>query len=304
MANIGGRLSTDTLYLNDLITAIKKGETKVPQFQRQFVWKDEQALNLLDSISNNYPVGSLLLWRTADKLKAERNIGEFKLPATDDMTPTDYVLDGQQRLTVIYSCLGATEIDGGFVAAYDLEKESFIRLAGESKQQYFPLRWIFETTKLLNFRTGLQTHLSSTKYQERLDNIVRAFTSYKIPVVTLKDLTVEEVCPIFERINSSGTKLSTFDLMVAATWTKNFDLNIQVDEICIALMPKGFSDIDRNTVLKCLSAIELGTIKETSLKTLRDSTKVDMKSLVDKTRKSLLKAVDLLVTEFNTDSNS
>lgn len=98
MTNIGGRLSTDTLYIQDLITGVRSGETKVPQFQRQFVWKDEQALNLLDSISNNYPVGSLLLWRTADKLKAERNIGEFKLPETDDMTPTDYVLDGQQQL--------------------------------------------------------------------------------------------------------------------------------------------------------------------------------------------------------------
>jgi hypothetical protein len=49
------------------------------------VWKDDQALNLLDSIANNYPVGSLLLWRTHDKLLAERNIGEFSLPATDDI---------------------------------------------------------------------------------------------------------------------------------------------------------------------------------------------------------------------------
>jgi len=72
-------LETDTPLLKDLITGIKRGEIKVPQFQRRFVWKDEQALNLLDSIASNYPVGSLLLWKTNNKLAAERNIGEFKL---------------------------------------------------------------------------------------------------------------------------------------------------------------------------------------------------------------------------------
>lgn len=58
------------------------------------MWKDDQAIDLLDSLANNYPVGSLLLWKTKDKLRAERNIGEFSLPSTDDMDPTDYVLDG------------------------------------------------------------------------------------------------------------------------------------------------------------------------------------------------------------------
>ena len=106
------QIATDVQLISALIAGIDKGEIKVPKFQRAFVWKDDQALNLLDSIANNYPVGSLLLWRTHDKLLAERSIGEFSLPATDDMDPTDYVLDGQQRLTVIYSCLGAKEADG------------------------------------------------------------------------------------------------------------------------------------------------------------------------------------------------
>ena len=75
---------------------------------------------MLDSILKNYPVGSLLLWRTSKKLATERNIGDFKLPSTEELSPTNYVLDGQQRLTVIYSCLGATDDKGGFVAIYNL----------------------------------------------------------------------------------------------------------------------------------------------------------------------------------------
>jgi len=104
---------------------------------------------------------------------------------------------------------------------------------------------MFKTTQLLNFRAAIQTGTNAATHQERLDAVIGTFTEYRLPVVTLKDLTVEEVCPIFERINSSGTKLSTYDLMVAATWNKTFDLNDEVDEIRDALEPKGFGDIDR-----------------------------------------------------------
>ena len=73
-ANISSRLSTETPLLKDLISDIKKGEIKIPQFQRKFVWKEQQAIKLLDSISNNYPTGSLLFWRTSTKLATERDI--------------------------------------------------------------------------------------------------------------------------------------------------------------------------------------------------------------------------------------
>lgn len=300
--NVASRLSTDTSLISTLITGIKKGEIKIPQFQRKYVWKEEQALDLLDSIANNYPVGSLLFWRTHDKLSAERNIGEFQLPATDDLSPTDYVLDGQQRLTVIYSCVGGNENDPGFSVIYDLETQTFMRTPVERGAHQFPLRRLFQTTQLLNFRTALQGLDKAGIYQERLDNLIKAFSDYRLPVVILKDLTVDEVCPIFERINSSGTKLSTYDLMVAATWTKAFDLNDKIDEICASLEPKGFNDIDRTTLLKCLSAVKLGTIKEKSLKTLRDTPKEAMDDLIQITEGALLKTVDLLSTEFKIHS--
>ncbi len=164
-ANVASRIATDTMLVSDLITGIRKGEIKIPQFQRRFVWKDEQALRLLDSIASNYPVGSLLLWRTKDKLASERNIGEFGLPETDDMTPTDYVLDGQQRLTVIYSCLGAPTSQEGFAAAYDLESDTLIRLPDSPKIHQFPLRRMYQTTDLLNYRTALQTLVHPTSIQ-------------------------------------------------------------------------------------------------------------------------------------------
>jgi len=214
------------------------------------------------------------------------------------MSPTDYVLDGQQRLTVIYSALGALEGQDGFDAVYDLNEQSFMESPEQFSQTQFPLRIIYNTTKLLNFRSGLISYPNAEQLQQRLDGLIDVITNYRIPVVTLKELTVEEVCPIFERINSSGTRLSTYDLMVAATWTENFDLNDEAQKIAVSLRPKGFDDIDGNTVLKCLSAIKHKGIKKEQVLSLRILSKVDMDGLVEIARSALLKTVDLLKTEF------
>ncbi|MGW4116407.1 GmrSD restriction endonuclease domain-containing protein [Actinosynnema sp. NPDC004786] len=300
-ANVGTRLSTATPYIRDLNIQIRKGEIKIPQFQRPFVWGDEQALKLLDSVANNYPIGSLLLWRTSEKLAVERNLGQFLLPETDDLSPTEYVLDGQQRLTVLYSSLGAEPDGTGFAALYDLERERFVSARNvDPAIHLFPMRSLYQTTRLLNFRTALQTHPKASVLQDRFDNMVEVFTGYQIPVVTLKDLTVEEVCPIFERVNSSGTPLSIFDLMVAATWSNRFDLNATVEDIALALKPKNYGDIRGTTVLKCLAAIrDDSTNRERilSLRQLREKPD-DMDSLVKTTTRALQRAVDQLVTDF------
>jgi hypothetical protein len=300
--NIGGRLETTTAYIKDLIRDIQKGEIKIPQFQRKFVWKEDQALKLLDSISNNYPAGSILLWRTQIKLAVERNIGDFKLPKTDDHSPTDYVLDGQQRITVIYSCLGAPAEDGGFAAGYDLDRQEFVQLPASRTSPIFPMRWLFDTTKLLDFRTGLQTSSQATSYQSRLDDLIGAFQNYRLPVVILKELTVDEVCPIFERINSSGTKLSMYDLIVAATWTPRFDLNTVSESVATSLEGKGFEEIDSTTILKCLAAVHAGGMKKSQLLDLRNVGEGEMQQLVERTKAALLRAVDLLSTEFRIHS--
>lgn len=296
--NLLGRLETGTKDLRNLCDDIRKGEVKIPQFQRKFVWKEVQALDLLDSIANNYPIGSLLLWKTKQKMRVERNIGNFKLPETEDQYPTDYVLDGQQRLTVIYSCFGAKENEPGFAAGYDLVEEEFVTLPKDSQIHIFPLRRLYDFTALMNFRTALQTHAQGTLLNARVDALAATLTRYSVPVVTLKELTVDEVCPIFERINSSGTKLSTFDLMVAATWEKDFDLNEQAEKIKNALVTKGFEDIEGGTILKCLSAIHSKGVKKTQVFALDKLDKVGMTKLVETTKKAVLKAVDLLSTDF------
>ncbi len=243
------------------------------------------------------------MWRTNSKLAVERNIGDFKLPETDDHSPTDYVLDGQQRITVIYSCLGAPTDQPGFAAGYDLDAEEFVELDEENTgSRIFPMRWVFSTTELLNFRTGLLTLSGAAAYQAKLDAVIKSFTSYRLPVVILKELSVEEVCPIFERINSAGTKLSMFDLMVAATWSPRFDLNEVSKKMADSMQSKGFETIDPTTILKCLSAIHHKGLKKAQLLSLRNLPEQEMTDLVERAKAAIIRAVDLLSTEFRIQS--
>ena len=50
-------------YLREIAAKIKQGRYAIPVFQRDFVWKKEQVLDLFDSISKGYPIGSIILWK-------------------------------------------------------------------------------------------------------------------------------------------------------------------------------------------------------------------------------------------------
>lgn len=73
---------------------------------------------------------------------------------------------------------------------------------------------------------------------------------------------------------------------------------IERNEIKDALSAKGFSEIDGDTILKCLAAVHKRSIKKDDVVGLRKLTKAEMEALVKKTKSALLKTVDLLSTEF------
>src|SRR5438552_2570081 len=91
--------------IEELANRILKGDILLPKFQREFVWEKSKILDLLDSISNNYPVGSVLLWRSKAQLRSERNIADLEIAPTQQDYPVNYLLDGQQRLSTICGAL-------------------------------------------------------------------------------------------------------------------------------------------------------------------------------------------------------
>ncbi|MHC5776167.1 DUF262 domain-containing protein [Nostoc sp.] len=52
----------EILRIEELVYRVKIGDIKLPKFQRFFVWKKADILNLCDSVYNGYPIGSIFIF--------------------------------------------------------------------------------------------------------------------------------------------------------------------------------------------------------------------------------------------------
>ena len=50
--------------ISELLSAIASRDIVLPEFQREYVWSKEQSKQLMVSLTKEYPVGGLLLWKT------------------------------------------------------------------------------------------------------------------------------------------------------------------------------------------------------------------------------------------------
>lgn len=293
--------------IDKLLNNMEEGNIKLPAFQRGFVWKQSQVLDLLDSIFNDYPIGTILLWDSYEKLRSTRNIGGFLMPERDSKLPVQYVLDGQQRLTAIYALfcqdrrLDPTfdkyKIDPTiFDISFDLDEERFV--ANEE------LNASHTNLKLSSLFDSEEFHKITGKFSRAHLRAAVAlqsqFQNYEIPVVITSKKGKEDIGIIFERINNTSTKLSTLDLMVAWTWSDDFHLKEQLDDISEVLDQKGFGDTDEKIILQCLSAF---TQKSTKTRDILTLDPVVVRQNIPKLSDSLEKTIDFLSTELNVNSS-
>jgi hypothetical protein len=82
--------------VEELVGKIERGELRLPEMQRRYVWRKTRVRDLLDSLYRGYPSGAILLWET-DELVPEQSfaVGQAKSPYSNPQL----LLDGQQRLT-------------------------------------------------------------------------------------------------------------------------------------------------------------------------------------------------------------
>lgn len=82
--------------VEELVGQIERGELRLPEMQRRYVWQATRVRDLLDSLYRGYPSGAILVWET-DTPVPER---EFAVAQSrNDYSSSKLLLDGQQRLT-------------------------------------------------------------------------------------------------------------------------------------------------------------------------------------------------------------
>lgn len=82
--------------VEELVSMIERGELRLPEMQRQYVWRSTRVRDLLDSLYRGYPSGAILLWETDEAVPLQ----SFAVSQSNNpYQSTRLLLDGQQRLT-------------------------------------------------------------------------------------------------------------------------------------------------------------------------------------------------------------
>ena len=246
-------MQTTTYGLGLLLRRVKEQSLTIPQFQRKFIWREGQVKSLIDSISRSYPIGSLLLLDKKPELElASRSI---QVEISEDYPPSDllmndnqdiateveaYILDGQQRTTSIARVF----LNSHPIKVFYFDLRAMWDLRGNEETSWIKTRKRGKTNSDRKDRNRLiradvcldqrKADIYVSEYMEDYDpefnenrkaareaaayvkGVFETIRNYKIPVISIeRDSGLESVCRVFETINSTGTRLRTFDLAVA-----------------------------------------------------------------------------------------
>jgi uncharacterized protein with ParB-like and HNH nuclease domain len=267
----------------------------LPNIQRPFVWSEDQICRLFDSILREYPISTLLIWKTKAEVRHRKFIDNYrsKLRLSDFYVPENdrkkcLVLDGQQRLQSLFIGLCGSyegrelflDILSGEVSAPDDVKFRFAFLdAGKAGFPWIRFKdLVFNTADPLTAAEDLIAKagrgLSPDERRKISRHVGIVFkTFHSDDGISYQELdstenaelyTEDDVVEVFIRANSGGTRLGKSDLLfslLSSSWDRADE---QMEDLLSDLNRHGFA-FTRDFVLKsCLTLLNQGARYEVS----------------------------------------
>ena len=216
----------------------------------------------MDSIVKGYPIGTLIFWKTKERLRSIRNLGNCELPEPDYSDFIEYVLDGQQRLTSLFACLKGLEIEreSGKLENY---AEMYINLEANEDENIVVInkegmndQSLIKITDLLYGGITLLARYPS-HFLPKLEDYKTRIESYNYSIILIKEASIDIATEIFTRINVGGRPLTVFEIMVAKTFDpeRDFDLAEKFKNLIETLTPVNYETIPAATVLQTVSIL-------------------------------------------------
>jgi hypothetical protein len=247
---------------SSLLIDIERGQVKIPQFQREFVWTIQKSAALLDSVLKGYPVGTFIFWSTRDRLRSVRELGDAALPAPAAGEIVSFVLDGQQRLTSLYAAIRGIKVPRSSGHVDDFA-EIYVDLEADEDQQIVAV----DVSELpeqsyISLKDLLKGSISELmafpeQYHDKISEYRRRIESYDFSIIQVRDVAIDVATEIFTRINVGGKPLSVFEIMVAKTFDEeqDFDLSAKFDALIERLTTVNYETISDATLLQLISLL-------------------------------------------------
>lgn len=271
------KIDTRVRSLKNYLDEFEQGVFRIPSFQRDFLWSQDDIKQLFDSIKNNYPIGSILFWKPIENAEVwsdNSKIGPYKIRTLNkNYNETIYILDGFQRLSSLFGCLmnpekynrDSLELDKkewerNFRLFYDLEEEQFIYLRINSTNHPYQVP-VYVFMNSIDFRQyarrNFENSLDERKielYYDRADKLGQTFNNYDIASVGINNASIEEAVEIFWRVNAKGMIISKDWIASALTNKDNFRLGTEIDSLLDELRIYNFENIKRDVIFQCIQS--------------------------------------------------
>ena len=250
-----------------LFADIDTGRIKIPKFQRDFVWNKEQTARLIDSLIKGYPIGTFILWKTKEELRHVKNVGNISLPDAPTGEFVYYVLDGQQRITSLYAVRKGLRLtkDGkeinyrDITINLDLDPDADARVVTVAPPVDAASISIYRL--LTGSLVGFLDEYSRAQL-EKIEIYQKRLKGYDFSTIVISEYPIEVACEVFTRINTGGTDLTLFEIMVAKTFdqaagfdlAQKYDWLIENDGSEKDLEDANFDTVPASTVLQCIAA--------------------------------------------------
>jgi hypothetical protein len=264
----------EIMLLERLLNDINAGVLRVPRFQRSFVWRPEQMLDLFDSIDRGYPIGSLLVWETDAPIPSIDKIGGMRLPAPAGKR-TSYILDGHQRLSTLYGSLmrpnsfrrDLDQQSWMWWIYYDLtapERERRFRhwkRDEEPPRSYLPVRSMLRTMDFLAFARKLYelgwAEDRVTQLIEDAESVTQRIKSHTVTIIRLVGGDLTQAVEVFSRTNSTGQVMSPAQMVSALTYHEGAEetLSEQIDAIVDKLTDTGYGNLSTDSIFRAVLAV-------------------------------------------------
>lgn len=100
-------MQQQNIPISTLVDMYKRGELRLPEIQRHYVWRATRVRDLLDSLYRGYPSGSILMWETDEPVPTREGAVQQDSSA---FLGRKLLLDGQQRLTSLAAVINGEPV--------------------------------------------------------------------------------------------------------------------------------------------------------------------------------------------------
>lgn len=282
-----------TLTLDEVLRLLEQGSFGLPDFQRPFQWNSDRVRSLLASIFMGWPAGLILLMEAPpSNFFAVRTLDGFSNQAASAFR--HLVLDGQQRLTAIAQAFGLTQTPDRVNWFLDVRKfrerfssgdveDCFVRIAGnpdeDDERTLIPLRALRspaayqawrdqDSVRVFDYAGNAQ--LARAESDSVWVSLLGGVRTFGFPCTVLPyDMPLPAVAMIFERLNTAGMSLDTFDLVVAHVYKDGYNLRAVWDqELAARPILRRFSPDDPLVAAELIAMVRRGDTRRAGLLSL------------------------------------